>query len=149
MLLQQRRRIMKLSPYISFNGNCAEVVAFYEKVFMTKAEIMHYSDAPSENGYEAAAGTENLVMHAQFDIEEGVTVMLCDMPPESPVKIGDNITLMAEFGTVAAATAAFNALKESGVIHMELQETFWSKLFGSLTDRFGINWNISIGCPGE
>jgi PhnB protein len=30
---------------------------------------------------------------------------------------------------------------------MELQETFWSKLFGSLTDKFNINWNISLGCP--
>jgi PhnB protein len=140
---------MKLSPYISFNGNCAEAVAFYEKAFMTKAEIMRYSDAPPENGYEAAPGTENLVMHAQFDIEEGITIMLCDYPPGESVKTGTNIALMAEFSSVTAATAAFNALKEGGEIIMELQETFWSKWFGSLTDKFGIIWNISIGCPEE
>jgi len=56
---------------------------------------------------------------------------------------------MAEFDTVTAATEIFNALKEGGEVFMELQETFWSKCFGSLKDKFGINWNISIGCPQE
>jgi PhnB protein len=135
---------MKISPYISFNGNCADAVAFYEKAFNVKAEIMRYKDAPPD--YPTPEGTENFVMHAQFELD-GETVMLCDNPPEHPVKIGDNITVMAEFDSVDAATAAFNALKVDGEVCMELQETFWSKCFGSLTDKFGINWNISIGCP--
>jgi len=137
---------MKISPYISFNGNCAEAVAFYEKAFDVKAEIMRYSDAPPENGYEAAPGTENLVMHAQFEID-GEMIMLCDYPPVETVKIGTNIAIMAEFESVNVATMVFNTLKEGGEVSMELQETFWSKWFGSLTDKFGIIWNISIGCP--
>jgi PhnB protein len=140
---------MKLSPYISFNGNCAEAVAFYEKAFMTKADITRYKDAPPSSDYQSPPGTENFIMHAQFDIEEGVTVMLCDYPPGESVAIGTNVALMAEFSNVTAATTVFNALKEGGKVDMELQETFWSKLFGSLTDKFGIIWNISIGCPSE
>jgi len=116
---------------------------------MTKAEITRYKDAPPSSDYQAPAGTENLVMHAQFDIEEGVTIMLCDYPPGESVKTGTNIALMAEFSNATAATTVFNALKEGGEIIMELQETFWSKLLGSLTDKFGIIWNISIGCPSE
>jgi PhnB protein len=137
---------MKLSPYISFNGNCADAVAFYEKIFLTKAEIMRYKDAPPDSGYQTPEGTENLVMHAQFEVD-GEIIMLCDNPPEHPVTTGNNIAMMAEFDSVNAATAVFNALKEGGEVCMELQETFWSKCFGSLTDKFGINWNISIGCP--
>ncbi|MDR0325442.1 MAG: VOC family protein [Oscillospiraceae bacterium] len=137
---------MRICPYVAFNGNCAEAVAFYEKAFKVKAEIMRYKDAPPEDGYQAPEGTENLVMHAQFELG-GAMVMLCDVPPENPVTVGDNITIMAEFDATAAATAAFNILKEGGEVIMELQETFWSKCFGSLTDKFGINWNISIGCP--
>lgn len=56
---------------------------------------------------------------------------------------------MVEFDSVEQATSAFNALKEGGKIDMKLQETFWSKCFSSLTDKFDINWNISIGCPKE
>ena len=29
---------MKVSPYLSFNGNCAEAAAFYEEAFNVKAE---------------------------------------------------------------------------------------------------------------
>jgi len=131
---------------VSFNGNCAEAVAFYEKALNVKAEIMRYKDAPPENDYQVPEGTENLVMHAQFEID-GAMIMFCDMPPETPVNVGENIVIMAEFDSVDKAKAAFEALKEGGEVSMEIQETFWSKCFGSLTDKFGIGWNISIGCP--
>jgi PhnB protein len=137
---------MKISPYISFSGNCEEAITFYEKAFNVKAEIARYKDAPKENEYQVQEGTENLVMHAQFELD-GEMIMLCDMPPEYPVNIGNNIAIMAEFDKVETAKNAFEALKEGGNVIMELQETFWSKCFGSLTDKFGIIWNISIGCP--
>lgn len=56
---------------------------------------------------------------------------------------------MAEFDSTDQAKAAFEALKEGGEVSMKIQETFWSKCFGSLTDKFGISWNISIECPTE
>ena len=139
---------MRICPYISFNGNCGDAVAFYEKAFNVEAEIMRYKDAPPESGYETPEGAENFIMHAQLNID-GATVMLCDMPPEYPVKPGENFAVMAEFDTAEKAKAAFEALKEGGEVCMELQETFWSKCFGSLKDKFGISWNISIGCPTE
>ena len=37
----------------------------------------------------------------------------------------------------------FHKLKEGGTVGMELQETFWSKCYGSLTDKFGIGWQFS------
>jgi len=137
---------MKISPYVSFNGNCEDAVKFYEKAFNVKAEVMRYKDAPPDDGYQASEATKNLIMHAQFQID-GEVIMLCDTPPEYPVNFDSNIGIMAEFNDVDSATAAFNALKEGGKISMELQETFWSKCFGSLTDKFGVSWHISIGCP--
>ena len=139
---------MRICPYVSFNGNCEEAVAFYEKAFNVKAEIMRYKDAPPGNGYQAPEGTENLIMHAQFEID-GAMIMLCDVPPEYSVKAGENVAVMAEFDSAEKAKAVFDALKEGGEISMDIQETFWSKCFGSLTDKFGINWNISTGCPAE
>ena len=137
---------MKISPYLSFNGNCADALAFYEKAFHVKADIMRYKDAPAENFYQSPEGTENFVLHAQFELG-GESIMLSDCPPEYPVTLGNNITITLEFDDAAAATAVFDALKEDGEIHMELQETFWSKCFGSLTDKFGISWNISTNFP--
>jgi len=134
---------MKISPYLSFNGNCGEAVTFYEKAFNVKADITRYKDAPKDNDYQVQPGTENLIMHAQFELN-GETIMLADMPPEYPVKTGSNIAIMAEFDNIETAKNAFEALKQGGNVTMELQETFWSKCFGSLIDKFGIYWNVSI-----
>ena len=135
---------MRICPYLSFNGNCAEVIALYEKAFGAKAEIAKYKDVPSEDGYQLAEGTENLIMHAGLEIG-GAMIMLSDMPPEHPAKIGGNVAIMVEFDDAGVAKNAFDVLKEGGEIDMELQETFWSKCFGSLTDKYGVTWNITIG----
>ncbi|MDR2743095.1 MAG: VOC family protein [Treponema sp.] len=37
----------------------------------------------------------------------------------------------------------FNKLVESGEIEMKLGKTFFSELFGMVTDKFGIIWQIS------
>jgi len=134
---------MRISPYVSFGGNCAEAIAFYEKAFNVKAEVVRYKDAPPDSGYQLAEGSENLVMHAQFQLDNEM-IMLCDMPPEHPIKAGDNIAIMVEFENILTAKTVFDALKVDGIVSMELQETFWSKCFGSLIDKFGIIWNISI-----
>ena len=137
---------MRVCPYVAFNGNCAEAVAHYENAFNVKAEVLRYKDAPPEAGYKTTSETENLVMHAQLDIG-CCSFMLSDVPPEHPVKVGDNVAVMAEFDEAEKLDAVFTALKEGGRVHMELMETFWSKRFGSLTDKFGIGWNLTLGHP--
>ena len=37
----------------------------------------------------------------------------------------------------------FNKLKEGGTVSMELQETFWSKYYGFVVDKFGIGWQVN------
>lgn len=37
----------------------------------------------------------------------------------------------------------FDGLKKDGSVYMKLQETFWSKCYGSVTDKFGILWQLS------
>ena len=117
---------MRVNPYILYNGNCAEAVALYEKAFSVKAEI------------EVA---KNLVGHAEFKIGSDV-IMLCDS--EEAVKVGDNIMISIRFdeNEKTLATEAFDILKEEGEVIMELGETSWSKCFGLLVDKFGIQWNM-------
>lgn len=134
---------MKIRPYLSFNGNCAEAVTFYEKVFNVKAQVQRYKDAPPDSGIPMLEGSENFIMHAQFELDSEV-VMLSDALPGNTIKVGENIALTLEFDDIETAKAVFKALKEGGEVSMELEETFWSKCFGSLTDKFGIGWNIDL-----
>jgi len=134
---------LAVEVYLIFNGNCREAVSFYENVFNTdKAEIMTFGDSPSDPSYPLPEEAKNLVMHTRLSIL-GSTVMFSDTFPGSPFTIGNNVTLAVVSDDEAQLRQAFEGLKEGGKVTMELQETFWSKCYGSLTDKYGIEWQIS------
>lgn len=120
---------MQVNPYLSFNGNCTEAVALYEKAFNTKA-VIEYSNEE-----------KTLVAHAEFKIGNDI-IMLYDAAEE--IKIGNNIMISVRFDEheLAEARSTFDILKTDGNCIMELGETSWSKCFGLLVDKFGIQWNI-------
>ncbi len=133
---------MAVNPYIFFNGNCRKAVEFYAEVFETKVpEIMLYSDAPPDQDFPISEDTKNLVMHAYLDIK-GSPVMFSDQPPGMPFIRGNNISLIINSNDMDEINTMFNKLKEGGTVDIELQETFWSKYYGSVTDKFGIAWQV-------
>lgn len=135
---------MKITPYLNFNGNCADAIELYEKAFGVKAQVMRYKDAPSSEEYPISAETENLVMHACLTNREDYTVFLADLPPNMSSNFGNGMSISIELDSMEKVKSAFETLKEGGKVTMELQETFWSKYFGSLEDKFGVNWLLSI-----
>jgi PhnB protein len=135
---------MRITPYLNFNGNCAEAIELYEKAFGVKANVLRYSDAPPSEGYEAIPGTENFVMHACLTNRADYTVFLADVPPGIPSSFGNGMSVSVELHHADSVKAAFNTLKEGGKVTMALQKTFWSELFGSLEDKFGVGWMISL-----
>jgi PhnB protein len=135
---------MKITPYLSFNGNCAEAIELYEKAFGVKANVMRYSDAPSAEGYTLPPGTENFVMHACLTNRNDYTVFLMDVTPNMPTTFGNGMSIAIELDNADRVKSAFGKLKKGGTVTMELQKTFWSELFGSLMDKFGVSWMIMV-----
>jgi len=134
---------MKITPYLTFNGNCAEAIALYEQAFGAQADIMRYSDAPPGEGYDPPPGTEEFIMHAQFSLG-GDSVFLCDTTPDMPASFGGGVSIHVSMDSEELVRAAFNILKEGGAVGMEPAEVFWSKCFGNLTDKFGVAWMLSF-----
>ena len=134
---------MAVNVYMNFNGNCREVVEFYAHVFETeKPEIMTFGEAPPNPEYALPEEAKDLVMHTRLDIS-GSNVMFSDVFPGSPFVQGNNISLAVVSRDIEEVKSVFNKLKEGGTVGMELQETFWSKCYGNLTDKFGIDWQLS------
>ena len=138
---------MKVSPYLAFNGNCAEALALYEKAFGVKAETtMKYKDSPPSEGYEAPAGTEDFIMHTQLGLG-GDAIYLCDTTPDNKCSFGPGMSVHVSLDSESAVKAAFDILKEGGEVGMEPVKTFWSQCFGTLEDRYGVSWMLSFeGC---
>jgi len=137
---------MKVSPYLSFNGNCAEAIELYEKAFGTKAHSVElYRDAPP--GMDSL-GLATQVFDAQLKIGND-TLMLHDVMAGDTANFDGNIMLTIKFGEADAPAmkAAFDVLKaDGGQAIMDICEVPWSKCFGVVQDKFGVKWNI---CQNE
>lgn len=134
---------MAVDVYINFNGNCREAVEFYAEVFGTeKPQIMTFGEAPPNPEFVLPEEAKSLVMHTRLTIN-GSNVMFSDVFPGMPFVAGNNISLVIVSKNMDEIKSLFNKLKDGGKVRMDLQETFWSKCYGNLTDKYGINWQFS------
>ncbi len=131
-----------LVPYLTFNGNCEEAVKFYQKALGGESQIMHFDDAPPNPAFQVPESAKNLVLHAELR-KDGHVIRFSDAFPGSTYNTGNNISFSLEFDTKDETKAIFEALSEGGTVEMELQETFFSPMYGKLTDKFGLMWQLS------
>ena len=134
---------MGIDVYLTFDGNCREAVEFYADVFGTeKPTIMTFGEAPPNPDYPLPDEAKDLVMHTRLSVH-GSNIMFSDQFPGSPFVMGNNFSLAVVLKDMDELKANFEKLKEGGTVQMELQETFWSKCYGSLTDKFGVSWQVN------
>jgi len=134
---------MSVDVYINFNGNCREAVEFYAKVFGTETpKMMTFGETPPHPDYPLPEEAKQLIMHTRLNIL-GSNVMFSDVFPGMPFVAGNNISLSVVSKDMDEVKSLFHKLKEGGKVGMELQETFWSKCYGSATDKFGIEWQFN------
>ncbi|HHP7246009.1 MAG TPA: VOC family protein [Elainellaceae cyanobacterium] len=131
---------MKLIPYLNFNGDCEAAFKFYEQVFGgTLCDKMLYGGSPMEA--DVPPEWHNKIMHASMQIGDQ-EIMGSDSPPDYFKEAqGTKITIQIE--DPEKAETIFKALAENGTVEMDIQETFWAKRFGMVTDQFGIPWMVN------
>jgi len=102
---------------------------------------MTYGEAPPDSQMPVTEETKNLVMHTSLAIF-GSRVMFMDAPPDMPITQGDNIILTISSKDIDEIQLLFNKMKNGGTVLMDLQETFWTKCYGMLIDKFGTPWQF-------
>ena len=132
---------MAVTPYLFLEGRCEEAIEFYKKHLGADVSMMmRFKDAPPQEGYKPAPGTENRVMHTCVTIN-GAPVMMSDgCADKAPEFKGFALSLTAK--SEVEAKTMFEALAKGGKVTQPLVKTFFSPAFGMLQDRFGIGWMI-------
>jgi PhnB protein len=135
----------RVSTYLNFPRQTEEAFLFYKSVFGTEfqGEIHRFSSVPTQPGQPPMKEEDlNLVMHVTLPILGGHVLMGTDAPESMGFKVnfGNNIFLNLEPDTRAETDKLFQALSEGGKVEMPLQEMFWGDYFGSLKDKFGVQW---------
>ena len=141
---------MKIHPYLNFEGKTEEAFRFYEKALGGKlTEIHRFGSMPQQEGFELTPEQKALVLHVGLQLPDGEMIMASDMiAGMGPTRVeGNNISISVHPGSKQEADRVFNALAEGGTITMPIENQFWGDYFGSLTDRFGINWMVNYSAP--
>lgn len=138
---------VEVQNYLFFSGRCDEALAFYKEHLSADVKFMirfNESPEPMPEGV-LQPGFENKVMHAEFSLGN-VRVMASDGCNDVEKFSGFRIALSVP--TEEETRRIFNALaSEGGKVDMPLMKTFWSPLYGQVTDKFGVGWMVMI--PGE
>jgi PhnB protein len=135
-----------VSTYLNFARNTEQAFEFYRSVFGTEFQapgFMRYKDMPPCEGQPPLSEAEkNLVMHVSLPILGGHLLMGTDASESMGMKVhfGNNIYINLSPDTRAETDRLFARLADGGKVEMPLQEMFWGDYFGSLVDRFGVQW---------
>jgi PhnB protein len=141
---------MKIHPYLNFANKTEEAFRFYEKALGGKlTEIHRFGSMPQQGGFELTPEQKNLVMHVGLELPDGQMIMASDMiAGMGPARVeGNNISISVHPSSRQEADRIFTALAQGGTITMPIADQFWGDYFGSLTDRFGINWMVNYSNP--
>lgn len=135
----------KVSTYLNFQGKTKEAFEFYKQVFGTEyiGTVQLMKDVPPAPDMPKLKEEEmDLVMHVALPILGGHVIMGTDAVESMGHKVvfGNNISINLEPDTRVETQKLFTALCEGGKIDMPLMEMFWGGYFGSLTDRYGVQW---------
>ncbi|PAE18101.1 hypothetical protein CHH91_00925 [Virgibacillus sp. 7505] len=135
--------VQGINSYIVTNGNGQEAVKLYEEAL--GAQVLHiqtFGEMPEDPNHPIPAEAKDRVLHAHLKVG-GNDLMLSDTFPGQPLELGDQVGIAVIISTPEETKDVFEKLSSGGQIIMELQQTFWSPLYGQVKDKFGVTWQVS------
>jgi PhnB protein len=135
----------EVSTYLNFPRSTEEAFNFYRSVFGTEFQgnVMRFGDMPPVPGQPPVSEEDkSLIMHVSLPILGGHLLMGTDAPESMGFKVnqGNNVYINLSPDTRTETDRLFHALGEGGSVEMALAEQFWGDYYGSLRDRFGVQW---------
>lgn len=143
MKKEEGSQMVKLSPYLRFNGNCREAMGFYKECLGGELTIMTMGESPMASQVPPEMKTR--VMHSMLK-KDNMTFMASDaMGPEKIIK-GNNISLSIMGTNMEEIQPYFSKLSSGGTVKHPLGKTFFG-VYGDFTDKFGIDWMFQADNP--
>ena len=135
--------MLGFNPYLTFDGNCEEAFAFYQRCFGGEITIIQrFGDSP----LKIPEAYKEKIMHMELE-GDPVHLMGCDGSPNHQVVQGNTVTFNLSFQDPDTQDKIFNKLAAGGRVSMPLETTFWGSRFGMLTDKFGVHWMLNYQVP--
>ncbi len=128
-----------LGPYVNFQGRAREGMEFYQSALGGTLDLQ----SVDEQGAPRPAGPGERISNARLEAD-GLVILGTDGHPDYPAKAGDAMGIALGGTDRDRLTKVFTALADGGRTKMALTGQPGGAAVGWLTDRFGINWMVSI-----
>lgn len=136
------------NPYLNFDGNTEDAFTFYKSVFGGDfLTVMRFKDMEGMEGMGPLSDADaNKIAHIALYLGDS-TLMGTDVLESMghSLRMGNNFYIALEPDSAEEAEKLFNTLSAGGKVEMALQEVEWAEKYGSLTDKFGVQWMVNYG----
>ena len=139
----------KLNIYLNFAGNAEEAFNFYKSVFGGEfSAVVRFKDMPMQ-GATIPKKDENKIMHIGLPIGKEDVLMASDSLESLGQKLiqGNNVYISAHPESKDEASRIFKALSAGGTVEMSIADQPWGDYYGSLKDKFGVQWMVNYSYP--
>jgi len=130
---------VQLTPFLLFDGNCAEAMEFYRSCFGGELRTIRLGDTPMREGVPVEQHHKLVNAHLRSDrIEFTATDWL--HPTRTP-RPGNTVAMYLDGGSYAELRAIFDKLAAGA--DPDLLDDLRDLPFGSyghLADRYGVHW---------
>jgi PhnB protein len=131
-----------VDTYLNFAGKTEEAFEFYRSVFGGEYESRYtYADF---GGVQAGHAETDLgrIAHISLRLSPTFILMGSDVPSKSAadLTLGSNTYINLNVESEEEGRRLFQALSAGGRVEHPLEKTSWAEQYGSLRDRFGVQW---------
>lgn len=131
----------QIIAYLTFNGNCREAMTFYQNCLGGELHLQTVGDAPLSEGLPHMI--KKYILLAKLEIGSA-TLMATDMTEEEGLDRGNAFSIFLECSNEEEIRYYYEKLSEDGKCTSPLESNYWGDLFGTLTDKFGNHWLLSL-----
>lgn len=128
---------INVTPYLFFDGNCREAMEFYKSVFGGELNMLPVDVAADPR----MKGMEGKIMNASL-FGGDAHLLASDAPGASAMTKKAELCLQGS--DEQRMREIFDKLSQGGGVRQPLEKMFWGDIFGSLTDKYGVDWMMDI-----
>ncbi len=138
--------MLKINPWINFNGNAEEAFIFYKSVFggdFTKT--IRFKDMASAESPVSDSEADKLMMIVLSFGENNL--LIGNDVPSFMGKVNENENrskISVKVDNKEQAETIFNGLSQGGQVEVPMSESPWGTYFGMLRDKYGIEWTVEF-----
>jgi len=138
----------KLTPCISFKGQCSQAIELYKEAFGAKVRVLvRYSEADPKD-FLCKDEEKDFVFYSEIMIGRNRFSLGDDSMGIYDNGKSNKISFLLEFESDDALNTAYKVLSDGATILTPMCSTTYCTAYVVLEDKFGVSWQLMSGYKG-